>query len=121
MLGVTEAGVSLLTSGAAPAPELTIVTGPRPLPVPHARRDDQRPDGASARTSASLFRAELDATGPGHPEPPGRRGGAAAPAPPQPRPSCASPSPPPQQLQGSILSADTWRQAAAALRSRRAG
>ncbi|WP_162241720.1 FliO/MopB family protein, partial [Curtobacterium sp. Leaf183] len=55
VLGVTEAGVSLLTSGAAPAPELTIVTGPVVLPT---RAATTAPDGASA--SASLFRAELD-------------------------------------------------------------
>ncbi|WNY34358.1 flagellar biosynthetic protein FliO [Curtobacterium flaccumfaciens] len=33
VLGVSEHGVALLTSGQAPAPELTIVTGPVALPV----------------------------------------------------------------------------------------
>ncbi|WIB61896.1 flagellar biosynthetic protein FliO [Curtobacterium sp. MCLR17_007] len=113
VLGVTEAGVSLLTSGAAPAPELTIVTGPVVLPT---RAATTAPDGASA----SLFRAELDRQDQATPILPAD---AAEPLPMRPRNrgrrSVAVPTS--QQLQGSVLSADTWRQAAAALRSRRAG
>jgi len=49
----------------------------------------------------------------------------ATPLPMRPRGSARRPDrtvvPTAQQLQGSVLSADTWRQAAAALRSRRAG
>jgi flagellar protein FliO/FliZ len=107
VLGVTEHGVSLLTSGEAPAPELTIVTGPVTLPV--------RPT-----PSAEQFRQELavqtDATT-------SLPSDAAEPLPMRPRNRRAQRTvvPTSAQLQGSILSADTWRQAAAALRSRRAG
>ena len=112
VLGVSEQGVSLLTSGQAPAPELTIVTGPVQLPVRGA-------------PSADVFRQELalqsDATT-------GLPAGAnettaADPLPMRPRNRRPQRTvvPSAQQLQGSILSAETWRQAAAALRNRRAG
>ncbi|MFJ3382991.1 MULTISPECIES: FliO/MopB family protein [unclassified Curtobacterium] len=114
VLGVTEHGVNLLRSGQAPAPELTIVTGPVALPsVPRP----VVPEPTVAAPSADAFRAELD-----------RQDQAA---------TSTSPSDLPlrprnrsrrtvavrtsAQLQGSILSADTWRQAAAAVRNRRAG
>jgi flagellar biosynthetic protein FliO len=106
VLGVSEHGVQLLTSGQAPAPELTIVTGPVALPVRPA-------------PSADAFGRELaqqaDATT-GLPS-------AAEPLPMRPRNRRAQRTTVPtvQQLQGSILSVDTWRQAAAALRNRRAG
>lgn len=118
VLGVSEQSVSLLRSGPTPAPELTIVTGPVVLPTvaPVA------PEPAPAAPSADRFRAELE-----------RQDRAAAvlpadtatPLPMRPRGSARRPSrtvvPTAQQLQGSVLSADTWRQAAAALRGRRAG
>ncbi|MGU3408819.1 FliO/MopB family protein [Microbacterium sp. M1A1_1b] len=106
VLGVTEAGVSLLTSGAAPAPELTIVTGPVTLPV--------RPT-----PSAEQFRQELDRQSQAAP---GLPSDAAEPLPMRPRNRDRRTAvPAATTLQGSILSAGTWRQAAAALRSRRAG
>ncbi|WP_144713337.1 flagellar biosynthetic protein FliO [Curtobacterium pusillum] len=103
VLGVSEHGVSLLTSGQAPAPELTIVTGPVPLPV--------RPT-----PSADAFRQELDQQTAAEPRLPD-----ALPMRPRNRRPQRTVLPTAQQLQGSILSADTWRQAAAALRNRRAG
>jgi flagellar protein FliO/FliZ len=122
VLGVSEHGVNLLTSGQAPAPDLTIVTGPVVLPV--------RPTA-----SADVFRRELDeqtAAEPRLPAGPAATAGASGPAaasasveplPMRPRNRRAQRTtlPSAQQLQGSILSADTWRQAAAAIRSRRAG
>ncbi|MBF4587269.1 MULTISPECIES: flagellar biosynthetic protein FliO [unclassified Curtobacterium] len=111
VLGVSEQGVSLLTSGQAPAPELTIVTGPVQLPVRPA-------------PSADVFGQELalqaDApTG----LPSDRTEATAQPLPMRPRNRRPQRTtvPTAQQLQGSILSVDTWRQAAAALRNRRAG
>ncbi len=107
VLGVSEHGVSLLTSGRAPAPELTVVTGPVPLPVRPA-------------ASADAFRQELEQqTGAGT----GLPADAAEPLPLRPRDRRAQRTvlPTARQLQGSILDADTWRQAAAALRNRRAG
>ncbi|TCU46873.1 flagellar biosynthetic protein FliO [Curtobacterium sp. PhB146] len=107
VLGVSEQGVSLLTSGQAPAPELTIVTGPVQLPVRPA-------------PSADVFGQELalqaDATT-------SLPADAATPLPMRPRNRRPQRTtvPTAQQLQGSILSVDTWRQAAAALRNRRAG
>jgi flagellar protein FliO/FliZ len=136
VLGVTEHGVSLLTSGEAPAPELTIVTGPVQLPV----RATQAATSAPAPTavpmptpspSAEAFRQELalqDGAVPSlqavavavAPVP-----AVAEPLPMRPRNRDRRPQrtvvPTSAQLQGSLLSADTWRQAAAALRSRRAG
>lgn len=103
VLGVSEQGVSLLTSGQAPAPELTIVTGPVQLPVRPA-------------PSADAFGQELalQADAPtGLPE--------ALPMRPRNRRPQRTTLPTAQQLQGSILSVDTWRQAAAALRNRRVG
>lgn len=113
VLGVTEQGVSLLTSGAAPAPELAIVTGPVVLPtVPRAVPTVP----AATAPSADAFRAELDRQDLAAPDLPGD-----LPLRPRNRSRRAAVVPTSTQLQGSILSADTWRQAAAALRSRRAG
>jgi len=120
VLGVSEQSVSLLRSSPTPAPELTIVTGPVVLPT--AAHGPTEP--AAAAPSADRFRAELERQDhaatvlPAEPEP-------ATPLPMRPRGSARRPDrtvvPTAQQLQGSVLSADTWRQAAAALRSRRAG
>jgi len=111
VLGVTEHGVSLLTSGEAPAPELTIVTGPVVLPsVPRAARTEP----VEPAVGADAFRAELakhDQAATSLPSD----------LPMRPRNRDRRAVPTSAQLQGSILSADTWRQAAAALRSRRAG
>jgi flagellar biogenesis protein FliO len=110
VLGVSEHGVSLLTSGQTPAPELTIVTGPVQLPV--------RPT-----PSADAFRQELEqqeraVSG----LPVQQRVQPAEPLPMRPRNRRAHRTvPTTAQLHGSILSAETWRQAAAALRNRRAG
>ena len=106
VLGVSEHGVSLLTSGQAPAPELTVVTGPVPLPV--------RPAPSAERFRQELEQQTGDATG---------LPAAAEPLPMRPRNRRPQRTvlPTAQQLQGSILSGDTWRQAAAALRNRRAG
>ncbi len=121
VLGVSEQSVSLLRSGPTPAPELTIVTGPVVLPTV-APVAPVAPEPAPAAPSADRFRAELE-----------RQDRAAAvlpadtatPLPMRPRGSARRPGrtvvPTAQQLQGSVLSADTWRQAAAALRGRRAG
>ncbi|MDP4334618.1 flagellar biosynthetic protein FliO [Curtobacterium sp. A7_M15] len=107
VLGVSEHGVSLLTSGQAPTPELTIVTGPVTLPV--------RPTPSADAFSRELQRQDQAA--------PSLQSDAAQPLPMRPRNRRAQRAtlPTAQQLQGSILSADTWRQAAAALRNRRAG
>ncbi|MFJ7287098.1 FliO/MopB family protein [Curtobacterium sp. NPDC098951] len=107
VLGVSEHGVALLTSGQAPAPELTIVTGPVTLPV--------RPTPSAERFGQEL--AQQTAAAPSLPS------DAAQPLPMRPRNRRAQRAalPTAQQLQGSILSADTWRQAASALRNRRAG
>jgi flagellar protein FliO/FliZ len=137
VLGVGEHGVSLLTSGAVPAPELTIVAAPVELPSGAERAEGTAPvtaetapaevaPSAPTTSSADRFRAELaeqDRVLTGLP---------AAPAPvvalPTVRPryrrsshAAAAATPAAQQLQGSILAPDTWRQAAAALRSRRVG
>jgi flagellar protein FliO/FliZ len=122
VLGVTEHGVSLLTSGEAPAPELTIVTGPVQLPVRGTQTQVPTPT-----PSAEAFRQELALQdGPGT----GLQSVVPVPAdneplPMRPRNRDRRPQrtvvPTSAQLQGSLLSADTWRQAAAALRSRRAG
>ncbi|WP_267422013.1 MULTISPECIES: FliO/MopB family protein [unclassified Curtobacterium] len=128
VLGVTEHGVSLLTSGEAPAPELTIVTGPVQLPVRAAAAPTPSTTAAPTTTSvptpsAEAFRQELalqDQAATSLPSAP-----AAEPLPMRPRNRDRRPQrtvvPTSAQLQGSLLSADTWRQAAAALRSRRAG
>ncbi|MFS0730449.1 flagellar biosynthetic protein FliO [Curtobacterium sp. 1P10AnD] len=111
VLGVSEHGVSLLTSGRAPAPELTIVTGPVVLPTRGATTAEPTPT-----PSADVFRRELEqqaATEPGLP--------ADLPMRPRNRRPQRAVVPTAAQLQGSILSADTWRQAAAALKNRRAG
>jgi len=103
VLGVSEHGVALLTSGQAPAPELTIVTGPVTLPV--------RPT-----PSAEAFSRELQRQDQAEPSLQDH-----LPMRPRNRRSQRTTLPTAQQLQGSILSADTWRQAASALRNRRAG
>ena len=112
VLGVSEHGVSLLTSGQAPAPELTIVTGPVTLPV--------RPT-----PSAEQFRQELEQQAGAAPRlqaEPAPSAGQAEPLPMRPRNRARRTAVPTSaQLQGSILSGETWRQAAAALRNRRAG
>jgi len=152
VLGVTEHGVSLLTSGEAPAPELTIVTGPVQLPVRATQASASTPAPTAVpmptpTPSAEAFRQELalqdgavpslspsarpDPRWRGDPEPAqGAQAVAPVPAvaeplPMRPRNRDRRPQrtvvPTSAQLQGSLLSADTWRQAAAALRSRRAG
>ncbi|KTR41919.1 hypothetical protein NS263_03630 [Curtobacterium oceanosedimentum] len=127
VLGVSEQSVSLLRSGPTPAPELTIVTGPVVLPT--------EPRTPAPATTADRFRAELErqehATTGLPADVPAERatdavtGTTATPLPMRPRGSARRPAravvPTAQQLQGSVLSADTWRQAAAALRGRRAG
>ncbi|MDB6426782.1 FliO/MopB family protein [Curtobacterium sp. 20TX0008] len=127
VLGVSEQSVSLLRSGPTPAPELTVVAGPVALPTaPRAVASAPDPTSAGPTTvaapSADAFRAELErqdhaATG--------LPAEAASVLPMRPRGPARRPArtvvPTAQQLQGSVLSADTWRQAAAALRGRRAG
>jgi flagellar biogenesis protein FliO len=130
VLGVSEQSVSLLRSGPTPAPELTVVAGPVALPTaPRAvasAPEPAEPTSAGPTTvaapSADAFRAELErqdhaATG--------LPADAAPVLPMRPRGPARRPArtvvPTAQQLQGSVLSADTWRQAAAALRGRRAG
>jgi flagellar protein FliO/FliZ len=120
VLGVSEHGVNLLTSGEAPAPEAAL--------------ELVAPAHDATVTSADAFRRELEAqdqpvTRLSQPARPDRRwrvdpepavgapADAAEPLPMRPRNRTRQP----QQLQGSILSADTWKQAAAALRSRRVG
>jgi len=105
VLGVSEQGVSLLTSGQAPAPELTIVTGPVQLPVRPTPSAEQFRQELAAQTDANTG---LPADLPLRPRNRNRNRDRRA------VPTAA-------QLQGSILSADTWRQAAAALRNGRAG
>jgi flagellar protein FliO/FliZ len=110
VLGVAEHGVTLLTSGQAPAPELTIVTGPVALPTADAFRAElDRQDGAGASLPSDTAAAATDDALPLRPR--GRRAA----------PRTASVVPTAAQLQGSVLSVDTWRQAASALRSRRTG
>ena len=114
VLGVAEHGVTLLTSGQAPAPELTIVTGPVALPTADAfraelDRQDEGGAGLPSDTAAAAAAAVSDDVLPLRP-----RGRRAAPRTNPVVPTAA-------QLQGSVLSADTWRQAASALRSRRTG
>ncbi|MDM7890137.1 FliO/MopB family protein [Curtobacterium caseinilyticum] len=125
VLGVSEQSVSLLRSGPTPAPELTVVTGPVALPtVPRAVGSVPSPaePATVAAPSADAFRAELerqDHAAAGLPA------DAATPLPMRPRGRARRPErvvvPTAQQLQGSVLSADTWRQAAAAIRGRRVG
>jgi len=122
VLGVSEQSVSLLRSGPTPAPDLTIVTGPVVLPT--------EPRTPAPATTADRFRAELErqdhvTTGLPADTVAGAAAGTATPLPMRPRGSARRPAravvPTAQQLQGSVLSVDTWRQAAAALRGRRAG
>jgi hypothetical protein len=121
VLGVSEQSVSLLRSGPTPAPELTIVTGPVVLPTV-APVAPVAPESAPAAPSADRFRAELERQDRAATVLPADT---ATPLPMRPRGSARRPGrtvvPTAQQLQGSVLSADTWRQAAAALRGRRAG
>ncbi|RDH96162.1 flagellar biosynthesis protein FliO [Curtobacterium sp. AG1037] len=104
VLGVSEHGVALLTSGQAPAPEpeLAIVTSADRFRAELEQQDDSAtilPVGAADTTEVT------------------------APLPMRPRNRRPQRTvvPTNRQLHGSILSADTWRQAAAALRDRRAG
>jgi len=121
VLGVSEQSVSLLRSGPTPAPELSIVTGPVVLPTV-APVAPVAPEPAPAVPSADRFRAELERQERAATVLPADT---ATPLPMRPRGSARRPGrtvvPTAQQLQGSVLSADTWRQAAAALRGRRAG
>jgi flagellar biosynthetic protein FliO len=116
VLGVTEHGVSLLTSGEAPAPELTIVTGPVQLPVRATQPQTPTPSAEAFRQELALQDGAVTSL---------QSVPAAEPLPMRPRNRDRRPQrtvvPTSAQLQGSLLSADTWRQAAAALRSRRAG
>ncbi|MCP1501927.1 flagellar biogenesis protein FliO [Curtobacterium herbarum] len=117
VLGVAEHGVTLLTSGQAPAPELTIVTGPVALPTADAFRaelDRQDEGGAGLPSDTAAAAAAAAATVSDDVLPLRPRGRRAAPRTNPVVPTAA-------QLQGSVLSADTWRQAASALRSRRTG
>ncbi|PZE88986.1 flagellar biosynthetic protein FliO [Curtobacterium sp. MCBD17_008] len=119
VLGVAEQGVTLLTSGQAPAPELTIVTGPVALPTADAfgaqlDRQDQAAPGLPAVATAPAD-AEGRVTDPLPLRPRGRRAHRTV------RAADTRVVPTAAQLQGSILSADTWRQAASVLRSRRTG
>ncbi|GAA1494108.1 FliO/MopB family protein [Curtobacterium herbarum] len=111
VLGVAEHGVTLLTSGQAPAPELTIVTGPVALPTADAFRAelDRHDGGVTGLPSDAAAATATDVALPLRPR--GRRAA----------PRTTSVVPTAAQLQGSVLSADTWRQAASALRSRRTG
>lgn len=123
VLGVSEQGVSLLTSGQAPTPELTIVTGPVQLPVRPAPSADVFGQELALQADApTSLQARPERRGRVDPEP---AGGAHLPEALPMRPRNRRPQrttvPTAQQLQGSILSVDTWRQAAAALRNRRAG
>ncbi|WP_182048043.1 FliO/MopB family protein [Curtobacterium sp. ME26] len=124
VLGVSEQSVSLLRSGPTPAPELSIVTGPVVLPTVAPVRPvaPVAPEPAPAAPSADRFRAELERQDRAATVLPADT---ATPLPKRPRGSARRPGrtvvPTAQQLQGSVLSADTWRQAAAALRGRRAG
>ena len=121
VLGVSEQSVSLLRSGPTPAPELSIVTGPVVLPTV-APVAPVAPAPAPAPPTADGFRAELERQDRAATVLPADT---ATPLPMRPRGSARRPGrtvvPTAQQLQGSVLSADTWRQAAAALRGRRAG
>lgn len=121
VLGVSEQSVSLLRSGPTPAPELSIVTGPVVLPTV-APVAPVAPEPAPAAPSADRFGAELERQDRAATVLPADT---ATPLPMRPRGSARRPGravvPTAQQLHGSVLSADTWRQAAAALRGRRAG
>jgi flagellar protein FliO/FliZ len=115
--GVTEHGVSLLTSGQAPAPELTIVTGPVVLPTRRDATPTTDPTATATPTpSADGFRRALEQQTGADPRLPSD-----LPMRPRNRRPQRAVVPTAAQLQGSILSADTWRQAAAALKNRRAG
>jgi flagellar protein FliO/FliZ len=128
VLGVTEHGVALLTSGQAPAPELTIVTGPVQLPVrPTPSAEQFRQELAQQTAAEPRLQAEpaavAEPSAVSEPFAVAEPSAVAEPLPMRPRNrrSQRTVVPTPAQLQGSILSADTWRQAAAALRNRRAG
>ncbi|WIE73914.1 flagellar biosynthetic protein FliO [Curtobacterium sp. MCJR17_020] len=131
VLGVSEQGVNLLRSGQAPAPELTIVTGPVQLPVHPAPSADAFGQELALQTDATTsLQARPERRGRVDPEPAGgahlpsdRTEATAQPLPMRPRNRRPQRTtvPTAQQLQGSILSVDTWRQAAAALRNRRVG
>ncbi len=127
LLGVTEQSVTLLSSGEAPVAPATLTAVPvLPAPVPSAASVLPAPASVSAVSgSAGAFAQVLQAeTAPAasvtaaagieaedvvlrRPRDRASRTG---------RPSAAT-----SPLAGSILSADTWRQAGNALRQRRAG
>jgi flagellar protein FliO/FliZ len=112
VLGVAEHGVTLLTSGQAPAPGLAIVTGPVALPTADAFRAElDRHDGDGAGLPSGTAAAATATDDVPSLRPRGRRAASRA----------GSVVPTAAQLQGSVLSVDTWRQAASALRSRRTG
>lgn len=133
VLGVTEAQVNVLTSGETPAPTLELVTPiaestpatgtivlpaaqPQPFSAVLAAEHQAAPSPQARPTdrSASDRNRPEGAHLPSEP--------AAEPLPMRPRNRDRRTAvPTKQQLQGSILSADTWKQAAAAVRSRRAG
>ncbi|MFZ7087978.1 flagellar biosynthetic protein FliO [Curtobacterium sp. RRHDQ10] len=130
VLGVTESQVNVLSSGETPAPTLELVTSIAPeSTVPTPTGTIVLPSAATAAPH-DPFSAVLAAQDQPAPRLPA---GIADPAAAQPLPMrprdrgrrAAAPTarvlPTAQQLQGSILSADTWKQAAAAVRARRAG
>jgi flagellar protein FliO/FliZ len=129
LLGVTEQSVTLLSSGEAPVPPAVLAAVPVPAPVAVPAAVSVAPLAgptvAGGSPSAGAFAQSLEAEG-GFPVAPAadpesayrrprdrasRRSPIAQPA----SPAAGSP------LAGSILSGATWRQAAAALRQRRAG
>jgi flagellar protein FliO/FliZ len=127
VLGVTEQNVSVLTSGAIPVeePVLELVA-----PVSIESAAIAPATVAPAAFAAELAKQEQDV--PAQAEPslqtavpttaaPTADGAEPLPMRPRDRARRTPVVPTQQQLQGSILSAETWRQAAAAMRSKRAG
>jgi flagellar biogenesis protein FliO len=121
VLGVTESQVNVLSSGETPAPTLELVT-PLTETKPATKPETTPATGTIVlpATQPQPFSAVLAAQDQAAPTLPSVT--AAEPLPMRPRNrDRRSAVPAKQQLQGSILSADTWKQAAAAVRSRRAG
>ncbi|KQO64900.1 FliO/MopB family protein [Curtobacterium sp. Leaf261] len=114
VLGVTESQVNVLSSGETPVPELELVA---PVDItPTASTGTIVLPAAQPQPFSAVLAAEHQAA-PFLPSAP-----AAEPLPMRPRNRDRRTAvPTKQQLQGSILSAGTWKQAAAAVRSRRAG
>jgi flagellar biogenesis protein FliO len=114
VLGVTESQVNVLSSGETPAPTLELVT---PLAEPTPVTGTIALPGTQPQPFSAVLAAQ-DQAAPSLPSAP-----AAEPLPMRPRNrgrrTAARVVPTSQQLQGSILSADTWKQAAAAVRARR--